>query len=574
MSVFGPVPRSAIGSVFGGGAYSPRSLFRAGEVGAWYDPSDLSTLYQDTAGTTPVTGPGQTVGLIRDKSGNNFHAEPVSATLRQTADGLYYLEYAAGGSLPINFGSALGATCSVAFLQPSRQAYQTRTNVNIGSSLTYTENHGPIVIVARNITPLENTNLNRWARLELNGVEPMPWTRNPAWLSLPTVGDTEQKFVGLIAVFEQANFTAFTAAGAYTVDWGDGTVENVASGGTALHEYDFADADLANTNAPVTLVSSGDLVQRTAHGYSNGDVIYLWNVTGATGPQSGQAYYVINKTDNEFQISETLYGSPVVMGADGSATLLNYKQAIVTVTPQAGQNLTALNLNVKHTQSGLQAYESGWLDIEVGSPNMTTLLLGGGAETVRKNMIERAWIVNPGTQTNYDSMFRNMRKLQSVPLFNTAAVTNMASMFLSCFSLQSVPLFNTAAVTNMSSMFQSCSSLQSVPLFNTAAVTSMSSMFNNCNSLQSVPALNVSAVSSAANFASMFATCSSISRIQAEEFNFSFSVASCKLSAAALNEIYTNLPTVVGQTITVTGNYGTATHDPTIATAKGWTVTV
>jgi hypothetical protein len=29
---------------------------------------------------------------------------------------------------------------------------------------------------------------------------------------------------------------------------------------------------------------------------------------------------------------------------------------------------------------------------------------------------------------------------------------------------------------------------------------------------------------------------------------------------------------VVGQTITVTGNYGTATHDPTIAQNKGWTV--
>jgi hypothetical protein len=224
----------------------------------------------------------------------------------------------------------------VAFLQPDRQAYQTSTNVNVGTTVTYTENHGPIVIVNRNITPTENTSLNTWARLELNGVDLMPWTRNPSWLALPTVGDTEQKFVGLIAVFEQSNFTAFTASGAYTVDWGDGVVEDVASGGTALHEYDFADADLVNTNAPVTLVSSTNTVERTAHGHANGDVIYLWNVTGATGVVSGQAYYVINRTDNTFQVSETLYGTPVVLGVDGAATLLNYKQAIVTVTPQAG----------------------------------------------------------------------------------------------------------------------------------------------------------------------------------------------------------------------------------------------
>ena len=45
------------------------------------------------------------------------------------------------------------------------------------------------------------------------------------------------------------------------------------------------------------------------------------------------------------------------------------------------------------------------------------------------------------------------------------------------------------------------------------------------------------------------------------------------LSASALNEIYTNLPTKTGQSLTVTGNWGTSGDDPTIATAKGWTVT-
>lgn len=42
-------------------------LFANGEQGAWYDPSDLSTLYQDAAGTIPVTAVGQPVGLILDK---------------------------------------------------------------------------------------------------------------------------------------------------------------------------------------------------------------------------------------------------------------------------------------------------------------------------------------------------------------------------------------------------------------------------------------------------------------------------------------------------------------------------
>ena len=48
--------------------YSPRELFAANEPGAWYDPSDLTTLFQDSAGTTPVTAAGQVVGLVLDKS--------------------------------------------------------------------------------------------------------------------------------------------------------------------------------------------------------------------------------------------------------------------------------------------------------------------------------------------------------------------------------------------------------------------------------------------------------------------------------------------------------------------------
>jgi hypothetical protein len=59
-----------LGSVAGFGVqqFSPADLFSAGEQGAWYDPSDLSTLFTDSAGTTPVTAVEQFVGLMLDKS--------------------------------------------------------------------------------------------------------------------------------------------------------------------------------------------------------------------------------------------------------------------------------------------------------------------------------------------------------------------------------------------------------------------------------------------------------------------------------------------------------------------------
>lgn len=43
-------------------------LFTPATPGVWYDPSDLSTLFQDAAGVTPVTGVEQPVGLMLDKS--------------------------------------------------------------------------------------------------------------------------------------------------------------------------------------------------------------------------------------------------------------------------------------------------------------------------------------------------------------------------------------------------------------------------------------------------------------------------------------------------------------------------
>ena len=51
-----------------GVSFSPASLFAAGEPGVWYDPSDFSTMFQDSAGTTPVTAVEQPVGLLLDKS--------------------------------------------------------------------------------------------------------------------------------------------------------------------------------------------------------------------------------------------------------------------------------------------------------------------------------------------------------------------------------------------------------------------------------------------------------------------------------------------------------------------------
>lgn len=104
-----------------GAGFSPASLFASGEQGAWYDPSDLSTMFQDSAGTTPVTAVGQPVGLILDKSqGLALGPELVTNGSFDVGTGWSLTNSTiSGGKLVCNaVGSVFLATQSVAFTYP------------------------------------------------------------------------------------------------------------------------------------------------------------------------------------------------------------------------------------------------------------------------------------------------------------------------------------------------------------------------------------------------------------------------------------------------------------------------
>jgi len=544
------------------------------------------------------------------------------------------------------------------------------------------------------------------------------WVRNPSWPALTTVTAAEQKIVALHAVFEAANFVSFTCRGAYTVDWGDGVSENVADNTQCYHEYDFADADLANTNAPVTFTDAGDLVTRNSHGYKDGMRISFYSITTTTGITAGQIYYVVNSTTNTFQVSATEGGAALPLTTNGTGIILPYKIAVITITPQAGSNLTSADFQKKHNQAGLQTgYGSGFLDINISMPNGATLVFGG-ATTIKHGYVERCQLVAINTVSTFanffyncyslqeviiscatggvtttQTMFQNCYMLKKAPFFDTSGVGTITSMFDECYSLIEVPLYNFASVTTGSSVFQNCrslkkvpsldlhgvtsptyffeycyaleevgdlnlsaatsllnfftncsslkrvgkitttvalltvramfsgcSSLKEIPLFTTSAVTTfyqfiyacsslkrfplfdtssctdmyqmcyncqnleefplldtadvtdVTGLFQNCYKLVAIPALNLTSVASG-KFSNMVNACISLAQCDATGINHDVSFLNCKLSAAELDNIYTNLPAVVGKTITVTGNYGTAADTPTIATDKGWTVT-
>jgi hypothetical protein len=184
------------------------------------------------------------------------------------------------------------------------------------------------------------------------------------------------------------------------------------------------------------------------------------------------------------------------------------------------------------------------------------------------------------TMPNYDlaavtttsSMFANCYALRTVVPLNLPVCTNMTSMFASCYAMEIAPVItSTSALTNVSTMFQTCTSLTKVTNFYTNSVTNVSNVFGGCSALIDAGSLNASA---ATTVSTPFAGCVNVTKGGFVGTNNNHTYANCRFSGAELNTIYTNLSSSgATKTITVTGNYGAATDNPTIATAKGWTVT-
>ncbi|SDH27724.1 hypothetical protein SAMN05428952_100994 [Nitrosomonas sp. Nm132] len=127
-------------------------LFVNNEQGFWYDPSDFSTMFQDSAGTIPVTSVGQSVGRILDKSGNGNHATQATTSKkpilkRMPTSGIRNLvPYSGDFFIPVANGGGWNTTASwsqveVNPLHAGDKAYQV-TNDGVSSSRNFNASLG------------------------------------------------------------------------------------------------------------------------------------------------------------------------------------------------------------------------------------------------------------------------------------------------------------------------------------------------------------------------------------------------------------------------------------------------
>jgi len=190
-----------------------------------------------------------------------------------------------------------------------------------------------------------------------------------------------------------------------------------------------------------------------------------------------------------------------------------WRQAIITITPQAGAALTTINLTSVHAV-GTGNYTSWWLDVAVVGAGVTQCLCGGMASATRKPLaaMEQFEFVGTDSIANFRNMFYGCSSLSTVPALDTSSGTSFYNMFYGCSSLQTIPALDTSSGTSFSEMFRGCSSLQTVPALDTSSGTNFDGMFRDCRSLQTIPALDTS---SGTNFGAMFSGCSSLTTIPA-----------------------------------------------------------
>ncbi len=228
-----------------------------------------------------------------------------------------------------------------------------------------------------------------------------------------------------------------------TIDWGDGTIENVYSAGPHVHDYDEDGIYTVSVDGSVTGYNS----------YGNG---------GGLGERAK-----LISVDNWGQIGF----SSMYRGFDQCSNLVSVpviSDGIAAVTDMGYMfyGASALNDNI-----------SGW---DVSSViNMGYMFYGASSFDGDISGWDTSGVTNMRNMFGYALMFN-----QDIGGWDTSGVTDMGHMFSFALSFnQDISGWNTTGVTDMGSMFYGASSFdQAIGSWNTTEVTNMYAMFYGASS--------------------------------------------------------------------------------------------
>lgn len=375
------------------------------------------------------------------------------------------------------------------------------------------------------------------------------WVRPSDWLEMPQIYPTEQKFVGLFAIYNvPINPVALHFEGDYSVDWGDGSTEDVSSG-FSQHVYQWADVPSSTT---------------TTKGYRQ----VLVTVT----PQSGSDLTYMDLTARHDYVNSSYENSSPWLDLAISMPQANTGQSLY-FSDYPNYLVDTQRVNIVHAGDMDDFYDLFYGLFSLGS---VTIQNSPNAEDFGYlfdycyNLTSVELMDTSTVQYCYD-MFYSCHRLQNAPMFDTSSVTDMGYMFQDCYSLTNVPLYDTTSVQDIHNMFDYCYALKTVPLLDTSNLAYLGEMFYYCYSLVKVPELDLS---STTNTGAMFNNCSNLQIAALQGTATYIDYSNCLLSRESIIDIFNGLA-AASEDIDLYNNYGANElnlEDIEIATDKGWTV--
>lgn len=276
-------------------------------------------------------------------------------------------------------------------------------------------------------------------------LKPSPWLRNPRWLDMPTIASNESRFTALVAISSEFK-----------------------------NQFVFH----FNTTSGNYTVDWGD---------------------GNTDTYSDNA-----EAEHTYNYSDLNANTEFTHSKDGRT----YRQALISVTPQAGQGFTTFDL-VEDPPNNTHAYANPrmYLDIVFGSPNLTSISSMSSTSGNYCKDLEHVKIVSfSDSLTSLNNAFYFMTVLRSIEIDrSTSNVINWVSTFYNCYALEEIPELDFSGAKNLHNIFSGCLKLIKIPAsISNAAPTSMRNAFYNCTLVKEIPMMDTI---SCTNFSQIFMYC-------------------------------------------------------------------
>jgi len=454
------------------------SVFFEGES-AWYDVNDLTTLYQNSWGTIPVTTAGQPVGLMLDKS-KGLELGPNLIT-----NGTFDTD--------TDWSKDPGVTISGGVA--SFDGTQTQTfNQNIGAAFKFYE-------ITLDIVSTNSTGVFEVYHINLGGSVSFDIsTTGTKTVRLHGGSPTNGQFSlrgrsGFVGSIDNVIVKEIAGNNAYQHT---STARPVLQGSAGDYYLDFDGVDdrlLVVSPGYTGTAYIADELGSAAYGVAIPSGTYLIGVNSSATTRSFTKDYVGSVLLDRQMLSPELgalqtYFDDVGAGPYGASAF----GGVTNFQEFWRDSYWLTDFPLIDTSQATTLYLT-WFKCT----SLSSFPLIDSSQVTNFNS---AWHscpftsfpqLNTSSGTSFFGTWNNCTNLETFPLIDTSNAINLWQAWYNCQSLSSFPAINTSNVIDMRNAWQNCNSLSSFPLVDTSQVTLLANAWTACNNLTSFPEINTSA---------------------------------------------------------------------------------